>query len=164
MTVIKHATASVFPFAVVGGRWCLGMIEHPRLGWWMVPGGHEEEWETSAQCALRELTEESGRKGRLLPAPVMELPVGYPHPAVTAPWWTVEVQASRDNHHPEPHVHVDHLYVAVVDAPDAPVAEAVHPFRWVSEAELAELHAPDDTKILGKELFGRIADLAQITG
>ncbi|MCG3038985.1 NUDIX domain-containing protein [Streptomyces sp. S1A] len=160
---IKHPTASVFPFALVDGRWRLGMIEHPRLGWWMVPGGHVEAGETPDQGALRELVEESGFTGRLLPAPGPELPAGYPHPAVAAPWWTVEIPAARDNHHGEPHVHIEHLYVAVVDAPGVPVGEAVHPFRWTAEEELAELHAPEDTKIVGKELFGRIGELARLT-
>ncbi|GGV62874.1 NUDIX hydrolase [Streptomyces longisporoflavus] len=160
---IKHATASVFTFAVVDGEWHIGMIEHPRLSWWMVPGGHVEGDETPAQGALRELVEESGFEGRLLPAPVLELPDGYPHPAVVAPWWTVAIKAGRDNHHPEEHVHIDHLYVAVVDAPLEPVAVAAHPFKWVSQAQLGELHSPDDTKVIGKELFGRIAELGSLT-
>jgi len=38
-----------------------------------------------------------------------------------------------DNHPGEPHVHVDHRYVAIVDSP-VPVSEPVHPFGWYNAA------------------------------
>lgn len=38
--MIKHATAGAFLLNKQGGQWRLGLIEHPRLGKWMIPGVH----------------------------------------------------------------------------------------------------------------------------
>jgi 8-oxo-dGTP pyrophosphatase MutT (NUDIX family) len=85
---IKHATASVFLFASSGAGWRLGLIEHPRLGRLMIPGGHVEADESQAEAAVREVVEETGLEGiRLLEAPAPALPAGFPHERVASPWW-----------------------------------------------------------------------------
>jgi 8-oxo-dGTP diphosphatase len=38
----------------------------PRMGQWSIPGGRMEMGETAAQCALRELAEETGVRAELL--------------------------------------------------------------------------------------------------
>ena len=123
----KHATSSVFVFCEVEGRWRLGLIEHPRLGRQMVVGGHVEADETQAEAAVRETVEESGLRVRLLGCPAPSLPVGYPHARVAAPWWITELMVPADNHLAEPHVHVDHQYVAVAESPDLPSAATTSP-------------------------------------
>ena len=45
----------------------------------------------------------------------------------------LEMLVPADNHLGEPHVHVDHRYVAIVDSP-VPVSEPVHPFGWYNAA------------------------------
>ncbi|MBI1759045.1 MAG: NUDIX domain-containing protein [Actinobacteria bacterium] len=124
---VKHATAGAFVFSHLDGRWRLGLVEHPRLGRRMIPGGHVEDDETQAQAALREVEEESGLVVRLIDPPGAPLPAGFPHPQVASPWWITEVHGPADNHLDVPHVHVDHQYVAVADDP-RPVTVAVHPF------------------------------------
>ncbi|WP_377272413.1 NUDIX domain-containing protein [Peterkaempfera sp. SMS 1(5)a] len=157
---VKHATSSVYLFAWIGGDWRLGMIEHPRLGGLLVPGGHVEADETPAEAAVRELREETGLEGRFLTPPECALPAGYPHEVVPPPWWTVEIAVSGDNHVAQPHVHVDHHYIAVADRPDRTVGTAEHPLHWVTAQELPGLETPLDVRVLGAQLFGRIGALA----
>ena len=57
-----------------------------------------------------------------------------------------------DNHLGEPHVHVDHQYVAIADSP-VPISEPVHPFGWYRVEELDGLPMFPDTVLLTKALF-----------
>lgn len=157
---VKHATASTFVFRQVAGGWQVGVIAHPRLGWAMVPGGHVELDETPAEAALREVAEETGLAGvRLIQPPAPGLPEGFPHERVVPPWWITEIPVPADNHLAEPHIHVDHQYLAI--APDGvPVSAPVHPFRWHAEEDLPAMQMPEDIKLLAKMLFAVIGDLA----
>ena len=158
--MLKHGTASTFVFALVGGHWRLGLIDHPRLSMAMIPGGHVESDETAAQAAWREVLEETGLEVRPLAAPSARMPHGYPHPVMAQPWWITELRVPRDNHLGEDHIHVDHVFVAVADSID-PVSQAEHPFTWCSEEEVLRSEVVfEDTKVLAKELFARIGDLA----
>lgn len=158
---VKHATAGAFVFhRFPDQRWRLGLIEHPRLGKSMIPGGHVEEYETPAEGALREVTEESGlRQIELLAALAPALPGKFPHKRVAQPWWITEQPVPPDNHLAQPHVHVDHQYVAIAADPDAR-GEAAHQFAWYLPEQLPELELWEDTKLLAKLLFSRIDDLA----
>ncbi|WP_190020330.1 DUF6624 domain-containing protein [Streptomyces hiroshimensis] len=158
---VRHETASVYLFARFGPLWRLGVIEHPRHGGWMVPGGHTRPGEGPEQAAVRETIEETGYRPRLLPAAGRTLPADYPHPEAmpaepppgSAPWWAVAIPAGPDRRHPERHTHVDHVHVGVVDRPYGPRGPAEHPFRWVTASELETLDAPADNRILGAALF-----------
>lgn len=157
---IKHSTASTFVFARSAQGWELGMVLQPRLRKVMIAGGHVEEDETAAQGAEREVLEEMGVKIRFLSPVAPDLPAGYPHPRVAQPWWIAELPVPRDNHLAEDHVHVDHVFVAVADD-STPVSEPVHEIMWLTEVQVAENpEIFEDTKILAKELFGRIEQLA----
>jgi 8-oxo-dGTP pyrophosphatase MutT (NUDIX family) len=157
---IKHATAGAFMFAHLEGRWRLGLIEHPRLRRLMIPGGHVEANEQVAEAAQREVLEETGIAVELLAAPVgMPLPVGYPHPQVTAPWWITELDVPADNHTPDPHIHIDHQYVAIAEEV-APGREPVHPFAWFDTEQVAQVAMFDDTRLLALALFACVADVA----
>jgi 8-oxo-dGTP pyrophosphatase MutT (NUDIX family) len=57
---LKHLTSSVFVFRRFTDGWRTGLIRHPRLHKMMIPGGHVEPEETSAEAALREVAEETG--------------------------------------------------------------------------------------------------------
>lgn len=144
--MIKHATASTFVFREFDGGWRLGLIEHPRLGRHMVVGGHVERDETYAEAAAREALEESGYEVRLLPNPTA---------ASIAPWWTHEFTVPADSQLDEPHVHVDHQYVAVAESP--PVSEPAHPFGWFSTTDLDQLSMFEDTRQQAQFLLPRIA-------
>lgn len=159
--MIKHATAGAFVFCRFPDEWRLGLIEHPRLGRWMVPGGHVEPDESQAQAAVREVEEESGLVGvRLLEVPSPSFPEGFPvsYARVPLPWWITEQSVGPDNHLSEAHVHVDHQYVAVVPAPDQ-AAAAAHSFAWYTADEVPELRMFEDSKLLAKVLFASIEDL-----
>lgn len=157
---IKHPTASVFLFASSGAGWRLGLIEHPRLGRLMIPGGHVEADESQAEAAVREVAEETGLEGiRLLEVPAPALPAGFPHERVASPWWITEQPVPPDNHLGEPHVHVDHQYVAVTST-DGPACPGVHPFDWYSLGQLPALNMWQDTRLLARVLFSCIGDLA----
>src|SRR5205807_407349 len=111
-------------------------------------------------AALREVTEETGLVDmRLVAAPAPGLPAGYPHPPVAREWWRAEVMVQADNHVAEPHVHVDHQYLALVDSP-TPVHEPAHPFGWFTVHELTGLAMPEDTRLLAGHLIDKITDLA----
>lgn len=161
--VTKHATAGALVFACFPVRqWKLGLIEHPRLDRWMAPGGHVEDHECQAQAALREVEEETGLRVRLLEAPTPGLPSGFPstHARVPLPWWIIEQQVPADNHLSEPHVHIDHQYVAVVEDPE-PACVPEHPVAWYGPDELDGLRMFEDTRLLAKALLSCIGDLIE---
>ena len=157
--MIKHATSSTFVFHEFEEGWRLGLVAQPRLRRHMIVGGHVELDETQAEAAVREATEESGLEVRLVPCPTPALPRGYRHERVAAPWWITEVMVPADNHLAEPHVHVDHQYVAIADSP-VPVREPVHPFGWFAEVELDGLPMFEDTQMLARVLFPNIGSIA----
>ncbi|MDT0453793.1 NUDIX domain-containing protein [Streptomyces hesseae] len=103
MDLVRHRTASLYPFARFGDTWRLGVIEHPRHGGWMVCGGHVEPGETSEQAVLCETAEETGYRARLLPPAGHALPADYPHPGADtracvdgAPRWRVSMPTGAD--------------------------------------------------------------------
>ncbi len=161
--MIKHSTASTFVFHRFPEGWLLGLVDQPRLGRKMIVGGHVEDDETEAQAAVREAAEESGLVVRLLACPTPPLPSGYPHAQVPSPWWINEIMVPADNHLDEPHVHVDHQYLAIADSP-VPVSDAVHPFGWFALEELDDLNMFEDTRMLARALFPIIGSITQASG
>jgi 8-oxo-dGTP pyrophosphatase MutT (NUDIX family) len=151
--VIKHFTSSVFVFGLVGEVWSLGLIEHPRLRRWMIPGGHVELGESQVDAALREVEEETGRRVRLVRPPGPAVPPAFPRTVLTMPWWITEQSVPPDAHCGDRHVHVDHQYVAFVTDPDEVIREPEHPFRWVRPGELDGLAMFADTRLLAAGLF-----------
>ncbi len=157
---VKHATASVFLFARAESAWRVGLIRHPRLGKWMLPGGHVEPDENPAEAALREVAEETGLAARLLPGPGLDEPDAADEPSVIAPLWIVEQQVPAERREPEPHVHVDHLYLAVTLAtPPDPGAEL--PFAWYAADQLNALDMFGDTRARVAYLLDRIDALTE---
>ncbi|WP_329079820.1 MULTISPECIES: NUDIX hydrolase [unclassified Streptosporangium] len=160
---VKEATASVFVFHRFAGGWKIGLIWHPRLESWMLPGGHVEPDENPAEAAVREVIEETGLVVTLVQGPSVPLPAAFPHPAVPAPWRVAELSVAADRHTTAPHVHVDHLYVGT--APSAePRSEPVHPFTWFDADEVAVVeHMAEDSRIQVKELFEVIDEISDVS-
>lgn len=160
---VKHATASTFVFCRLAAGWHVGLIVHPLFGRLMIPGGHVEPDETPAEAARREVAEESGLLIWLAAAPAAPVPAGLPalRAVVQPPWWIVEQPVPADNHLAEPHVHVDHLYVAVAEGPE-PVTPPRHPFGWYPADALAGLRMFADTRLLAASLFGDIERVAAL--
>jgi 8-oxo-dGTP pyrophosphatase MutT (NUDIX family) len=151
--MIKHATASVFVFDRVEGEWRLGLVHHPRLGRWMVPGGHVEPDENVAEAAVREVAEEIGCDARLLATSPAPPTLG--EALVLLPFVIVEQLVPSDRE-PSEHIHVDHLYVAVAGAA---IGEAELQVAWRRVDELAGLHLFEDTRRLAVVLFDGLDDL-----
>ncbi|GAB7039953.1 MULTISPECIES: NUDIX hydrolase [Catenuloplanes] len=164
MSLIKHATASVFLFGPAGGgEWRIGLIRHPRFGRWMLPGGHVEPAENPAEAALREVREETGLAATLLPPHPATVP-DYPAAVrVPLPVWITEQVVPAETRLPAEHVHVDHLYPAVADETE-PANDPELPFRWYAAGELAGLEMFPDTRGGAELLFPLIGRLAQPIG
>lgn len=146
---IKHATATVYLLDYTD-QWRLGLIQHPRFGKWMPPGGHVEHDETPAEAVLREVIEETGLSMTLLSAPSAPVPVGYSRKSVPLPWWIVEHPVPTDGHTSEPHIHVDHLYLGLARSAEA---QAEHLFRWYTVDELDAIDMFDDSRDLATILL-----------
>jgi len=160
MTVKKEPTASALVFSRFAEGWRLCLIMHPRLRMLLPAGGHVEPDETTAEAALREVAEETGLEVRLLRPPSVPVPLGTPHAVVPAPWWILEMRVPADRHEPCPHVHVDSIYVAIADD-HAAAGPAAHEASWLSAAEVAaHPGVVEDTRLLAKEVFARIDELA----
>ncbi|WP_410574382.1 NUDIX hydrolase [Amycolatopsis sp. cmx-4-61] len=151
--MVKHFTSSVFVFGLVRGVWKLGLIEHPRLGRWMIAGGHVEPGESQVDAALREVEEETGRRVRLVRPPGPAVPPEFPRSLLTMPWWITEQPVPPDGHCGDRHVHVDHQYVALANAPDELIRDPELPFRWAVREELDGLTMFADTRLLAARLF-----------
>ena len=160
--MIKHATAGAFVFCRFLGEWRLGLVEHPRMKVLACPGGHVEDFETAAEAAVREVEEETGLRGvRMVGMPSPSLPAGFPgtHSLIPLPVWITEIEVPADNHLAEPHVHIDHMWVAVADD-SRPMGPAAHPFSWYTCAEAAALPMFEDSRVVTPMLFGCIEELA----
>ena len=158
----KHLTSSVFVFGWFTDGWRTGLIRHPRLHRMMIPGGHVEPEESSAEAALREVAEETGLAVTLVSPPAAPVPDGYRGRRVAPPWWIAEYQVMPDNHLDAAHVHVDHLYVALADGTPPPAAgaglpDAAHQFGWYTAGELPGLDMYDDARLLARLLLTGLA-------
>jgi 8-oxo-dGTP pyrophosphatase MutT (NUDIX family) len=161
--VVKHLTSSVFVFRRFADGWRTGLIRHPRLHKMMIPGGHVEPEETSAEAALREVAEEAGLAVTLVSPPAAPVPDGYRGRRVALPWWIAEYQVEPDNHLDVAHVHVDHLYVALADGTPPPgtgagLPDAAHQFGWYAAGDLPGLDMFDDARLLARLLLTGLAD------
>jgi 8-oxo-dGTP pyrophosphatase MutT (NUDIX family) len=159
---VKHATASVFLFARAENTWRVGLIRHPRLGKWMLPGGHVEPDENPAEAALREVAEETGHTARLMSGPGLDEPDGADAPLMITPLWIVEQRVPAERREPEPHIHVDHLYLAVAEA-SVPAPGAELPFAWYAADQLTAVDMFADTRVRATYLLDRIEILAEVT-
>ena len=92
--------------------------------------------------------------------PAVAVPAGFPHAAVCAPWWVVEVRARADNHTREPHVHLDHVFLALAAGGD-PTGVAAHETRWFSELEIGRAGGiSEDSRLQATDLFPRVMRMA----
>jgi 8-oxo-dGTP pyrophosphatase MutT (NUDIX family) len=159
---LKHLTSSVFVFRRFADGWRTGLIRHPRLHRMMIPGGHVEPEESSAEAALREVAEETGLAVTLVSPPAAPVPDGYRGRRVALPWWIAEYQVQPDNHLDVAHVHIDHLYVALADGTPPPAGGAglpgaAHQFGWYAAGDLPGLDMFDDARLLARLLLAGLA-------
>jgi 8-oxo-dGTP pyrophosphatase MutT (NUDIX family) len=158
--MIKHATVGAFVFCRINGRWHIGLINHPRLGRLMPPGGHVEPWETPEEAVRRELVEETGlQRFYVRSMPHQPIPHGFPmatHRPMATPWWIVEEPVGPDSHLDEEHVHIDHHFAVVSSGTGLSGGSGEHPFSWHTSEQVAgfgpEVMFPD-FRLLALQLF-----------
>ncbi|HEY8456293.1 MAG TPA: NUDIX domain-containing protein [Actinopolymorphaceae bacterium] len=156
MPTIKHATASTFVFhRFPDGVWRTALIKHPRFGRMVIPGGHVESYENPAEAAVREVAEETGLTIELVPPAGVPLPTTFPRAQVMAPWWIFEQPLPGDRGLQQPHVHVDHVYLAVATSPD-PTGEPEDQLFWYSADDMPRAEMFDDTRQLADMLFSKM--------
>lgn len=158
--MIKHATASVFVFHHdPAAGWRTGLVEHPRLNAWMMPGGHVEADESPAEAALRELTEETGLAAARLIEPYRRLPAHDFDNSRQQPlpcWITEHPIPDGDGQLAEPHVHIDYKFFGVT-ASIRTIRRPDHPVAWHTAAELASVRMLDDVRENALTLFDFLA-------
>jgi 8-oxo-dGTP pyrophosphatase MutT (NUDIX family) len=155
--MLKHTTSSVFLFTPGEEGWRIGLVHHPRLHRWMLPGGHVEPHENPAESALREVREEAGLTARLLNTHTDGLTDACA--GVPVPVWISEQLVPAESRHPHPHIHVDHLYVAVTTDRE-PGSPAELPFAWFARHDLDTVHMFDGSRSGARLLLDRIEHLA----
>jgi 8-oxo-dGTP pyrophosphatase MutT (NUDIX family) len=152
----KHATSSVHLFSADNDRPQIGLILHPRLNKWMLPGGHVEPHENEAEAALREVLEETGNVATLIkpnPPNLAGLSSGVPLPLII-----VEQQVPSDSTFSGAHTHVDHIYVAIATRK---TQDPELPFEWYDADALAALDMFDETRQTAMHLFKSLLNPAE---
>jgi 8-oxo-dGTP pyrophosphatase MutT (NUDIX family) len=134
-SIPAHFTAS----AVIIYHGHILLIHHKRIGAWLPPGGHLDEFELPHQACLREVLEETGLECQIVadPVPPTKDPEGFILPA---PLCMHRVLAHENG---SPVVHIDLAYLCrplkVSDGPlpQLSASDEVWGARWV---EITDLH------------------------
>ena len=125
MSLVRHFTAT--GFVVRDDRVLLHW--HPKVREWLPPGGHIDENEDPVQAVLREIKEETGLRGEVVPTgPRFDLD----YPTQVQPPFTIMVE---DIHDPEAgyHQHIDMIYFCRLVGPPGPLKDG---WLWVSRDDL----------------------------
>ncbi len=126
----RHFTVS--GFVAEGDRTLLHW--HKKLQIWLPPGGHIDADEDPIQAVLREVLEETGIAGEVIPH--MPLPDFSNLPQLPSPLSIIVADVGASANEPA-HQHIDMSYAVRPLAGVVRVAaETDHGFIWVSEAQL----------------------------
>jgi len=154
-------TASTILLRHSDGIWQAGLIHHERLGAVVPAGGHVEPGEGVLAAAMREVAEETGLRALPVPAPATPAPPGLLHPLVAAlPWWTAEMPAASDHHTSQRHLHIDHLYLALVSPTTGTGTPAEHQLEWFSRSQInADPQVSPDTRAVALHVLSWLNDV-----
>lgn len=107
---------------------------HPKLGFWLPPGGHIDAPELPDEAALREVWEEAGIEIELHG----ERGLGIDTPGL--PRQLVRPEGIQLEDITPGHQHIDLIYFArVTNPPDNGMPTVLAPMRWVAENEFSEI-------------------------
>ncbi|WP_410659638.1 hypothetical protein [Amycolatopsis sp. lyj-112] len=71
-----------------------------------------------------------------------------------------ELAVPADSHTPEPHIHVDHQYLAIAPRPVTLLVTPEHSYHWRREVDLDNLDIVADTKMLAAMLLPQMTQIA----
>lgn len=112
---------------------------HPKLGFWLPPGGHIDAPELPDDAAHREVMEEAGIEIEL----VGERGVGIDSPGM--PRQLVRPEGIQLEDISPVHQHIDLIYFArVANAPAEGMPTVLPPMRWVSAAEFTDIQLNEE--------------------
>jgi hypothetical protein len=142
-------------------RWAVGLTRHRDHALWTLPGGHITPEQDAGQTALREAFLSTGH-GIVLVSPPHQLPFpdGFGaegERAVSTPWWIVHLPVPVGIC-AEAHIHVDHLYVGLIDSAIRSHPGGRPPFRWATTTELPALDMSDGIRRLATEILTMATD------
>lgn len=130
----RHLTASMV--VIDPAARSVLLVHHNLMGKWVFPGGHLDEDETLAECAVREVLEETDLEVTVFDHSRMPLPGMEWHPS---PWITAAIPAPANPHEGEPaHMHIDHLFIGLGNSrqPLKPAMDEVAQARWFPYDEI----------------------------
>ncbi|EMI5489333.1 NUDIX domain-containing protein [Providencia stuartii] len=116
--------------------------EHPKLGFWLPPGGHIEENEEPQDAVIREVFEETGLMCRIIDCAyptvtkVRRTDHVYALPVPLAILKEFIIDDKQGNHW-----HIDMVYLCELITPERKPADE---FKWIPFEELAKLNIPND--------------------
>lgn len=112
---------------------------HPKLGFWLPPGGHIDAPELPDDAAHREVMEEAGIEVDL----VGERGIGIDSPGM--PRQLVRPEGIQLEDISPVHQHIDLIYFArVANAPAEGMPTVLSPMRWVSAAEFTDIQLNEE--------------------
>ena len=112
---------------------------HPKLGFWLPPGGHIDAPELPDEAAHREVMEEAGIEVDL----VGERGIGIDSPGM--PRQLVRPEGIQLEDISPVHQHIDLIYFArVANAPAEGMPTVLPPMRWVSAAEFTDIQLNEE--------------------
>jgi hypothetical protein len=142
-------------------RWTLLLTRHPDHLRWSPPGGHVRPGENPAEAARRAVFDIGGWSTVLIaPEHQTPSPPGFGaggELSVPIPWWITQQFAEPPC--PERHLHVDHVYVGLVDAARPVIARTQHPpGQWATLDQLTGLNMTDGSRRLASDILRRAAE------
>jgi 8-oxo-dGTP diphosphatase len=149
--VVADITASVIVFSMDAKSVCL--VFHKKLQMWLYPGGHLLRGEDLAQCAIREVKEETGLDVQLAThnRPAIDLPEGSHVGILANPFAILRIEDEPP--------YTDVVFLATADRGQqmTPNQREVDEARWVELNSLESLPMPTELPHLMK-LAKRILD------
>ena len=136
---IKHFTATAM---IRNGRGEFLLHEHPKLGFWLPPGGHIDPNEEPQETVVREVFEETGLACTVVSCayPFKHRVNNSSHTQLLPMPLAILKEFIMDKKNGE-HWHIDMVYLCELVLPDETPNS---PFHWVPFNELANLNIPND--------------------
>ena len=141
----QHYVATVYIYDAPSDEFLL--LHHSKLGKWLPPGGHLDEWEIPHEGALREAEEEIGIRPRFMHSYSPFVIYNSTVTPLVRPFCILHECIPENEQEPE-HWHIDFVYVAEIDRLRSLTItenEALGA-RWFAGSAIANLPTFDNVK------------------